>query len=203
MNAIGNRQTPNIVLLLLLAISGLILPFISCEKENSTDPQENREAICRSPVETIAHFLELSATPREVAAAFMYLRLEGVAGESMDKDHKDWIDLFAASFVMSVDMNGQSGVRTFRGTHTQGFTFNKMKDKASAALKEAQVLGRIFPEVTLSIRKNTGGQEEEMTVKLSNVRITSHSLNTGADNNIIESVSLTFTAIETEIRHDQ
>ena len=42
-------------------------------------------------------------------AVDMFLKLEGVTGESQDKDHKEWIDIF--SFSLGLQQRGRRALR--------------------------------------------------------------------------------------------
>ncbi|GAB3019362.1 hypothetical protein GCM10027051_25560 [Niabella terrae] len=184
-------------LLLIAGISGLLFLFNSCEKDQTSVTPEDRKGQCESAIATIGQFLQLSSQPRELKAAYMYLKLADIPGESADKDHKDWIDLISVSVSNQVNIMGQPGTATQGGSLVQDFKFSKLQDKASTALKDARSSGRTIPKALLSIRKNAGSQQAYLQVELRNVQITSYQIGgSGSDESSMETASLNFEEIK-------
>jgi type VI secretion system secreted protein Hcp len=92
-------------------------------------------------------------------ATDMYLKIDGVKGESLRDGHKDEIDVLAWSFGGS---NPSSiGIGTGGGAgraNLQDISLTKYVDAASPGLFQAMCSGKHFPEGTLSIYKAGGGK---------------------------------------------
>ncbi len=136
------------------------------------------------------------------AHADMFLKIDGVEGESLDDAHKKEIELLSFSFGAtqpgSAGHGGGSGVGKVQ---VHDFQFSKYFDKASPKLFEACAVGKHTPKVTLVCRKAGGKQEEYLKVTLSEVIVSSiQNSGSGGDSLPTESVSLNFSKIEIEYK---
>jgi len=123
-----------------------------------------------------------------------FLKLEGVKGESVDKAHKDEIDVLSWAWGMS-----QMGT-THRGTgggagkvNVSDLTISKYVDRSSPVLSQACCTGQHFGEAVLSVRKAGGEPLDYLVVTLKDVMITSvQTSGSQGDELIMQTISLNF-----------
>ena len=124
----------------------------------------------------------------------MYMKLEGVEGESVDDAHQGEIDLIAWNWGMA-----QSGSMHTAGgggsgkVSVQDLSFVHHIDKASPVLQQKCCLGEHFGEAVLTVRKAGGSQIEYLIITMKNVLVTSISTGgSGGQDLLDETVSLNF-----------
>ena len=138
-------------------------------------------------------------TPPAVAATDLFLKLGDIKGESQDSKHKDEIDVLAWSWGLS--QPGQSGAQNAATSRQgrvclSGLTITKRIDKSTPLLLAAAFANQTVPSATLSLRKAGEGQQDFLTVELSNPVISgfaSGGVNT--DEGPTESVTLNFSSV--------
>jgi type VI secretion system secreted protein Hcp len=134
--------------------------------------------------------------------ADMFLKIDGVEGESLDDKHKNEIQLlsfsFGASQSGSAGLGGGSGVGKVQ---IHDFQVSKHVDKATPLLFKACATGKHTPKVTLVCRKAGGTQQEYLKYTFSEVLISSvaHS-GSGSELLPVENVSMHFAKIEMEYK---
>jgi len=146
--------------------------------------------------------------PAASAASDMYLKIEGVDGESTADRHKGEIEVMSWSFGATQQTQGPRfgaapGGRAAAGSQTPPpgpgtVTMSKAYSPSSVKLMQACATGKHFPKATLTVRKAGGGQQEYMTYELENVLVSGYSISSGGDRPM-ESLSLNFTKIEYKI----
>jgi type VI secretion system secreted protein Hcp len=129
----------------------------------------------------------------------MFLKVDGIKGESPDAQHKDEISI--ESFSFGVHQTGTSangggggaGKASFEDIHV-----TKKADVASPLLMEACATGKHIKSALLTVRKAGGKQEDYYKIKLTDLLVTSHQ-NTGhGADTPMEQVSLNFSKIQFE-----
>ena len=104
----------------------------------------------------------------------MFLKIEGVDGESADDKHKAEIDVVAFSWGMS--QSGSMHIAGGGGTgkvSVQDMTITKYLDKASTVLMQKCATGKHFPKATLTCRKAGDTPVEYLVVTMEEVLVTS------------------------------
>lgn len=95
-------------------------------------------------------------------AVDMFLKIEGVSGESTDANHKDWIDILSFSHGISQPISGSGSNRSAGKVTVQDMSVTKWIDKSSPELMLGTCSGRVFPKMELAVRRPslsvTGGQ---------------------------------------------
>lgn len=135
-------------------------------------------------------------------AADMFLKLEGIKGESTDSKHPHEIEILSYSFGVTQPGTGAQGSGHGGGrAHVQDFQITHHTDAASPTLFAMCATGKHIKEGTFIARKAGGDQQEYMTVKLTDVLI-SNVQNGGSGGNDIplEQVSLNFGKIEIDYK---
>ncbi|MDE1183233.1 type VI secretion system tube protein Hcp [Paraburkholderia sp.] len=104
----------------------------------------------------------------------MYLRVDGVVGESKDANHKGWIDIRSYSWgaeqpgSMATGSGGGIGKASFNDLVVDTFL-----DKAAPAVLKYCANGKHLPKVEVSVCKAGGSQIEYLHITLSQVLVTS------------------------------
>jgi type VI secretion system secreted protein Hcp len=126
----------------------------------------------------------------------IYIKLDGVTGESKDSQHKDWIEAldlaYAVSQSSSVFTGGGGGVG--KGDFTP-VTFSHFYDKASPVLFKFCAGGKHIPTVIVSACKAGGKQEEFARITLSDVVLTHVGPHGSSGAMWVESVDLAYSKI--------
>lgn len=130
----------------------------------------------------------------------IYIKFDGVDGESQDRDHKDWIELlsFSQGQYLSVSSGAPGGAAVGRLVFEE-FALKKTLDKSSPKLAEACCKGTVFPNVQLHLaRPSSGGtQATYYTYEMKNVIVTSYHIDGSTQEPVpTESVSLNFEEIK-------
>jgi len=143
-----------------------------------------------------------SYAPGMGSHADMFLKLDGVEGESNDKSHKGEIEILSFSFgAVQPGSAGRGGGAGVGKVQIQDFNFAKYFDKASPKLFEACATGKHLPKVTLTCRKAGGSQQEYLKITMSEALVASiQNSGSGGETLPTESVSLNFTKIEIEYK---
>lgn len=122
-----------------------------------------------------------------IAAVDMFLKLDGIKGESVDKVHRDEIDVLAWSWGES---SGATRIRrgAVPAACIQDLSITKYIDKSSPLLIMHAVQGAVIPEAVLTMR--TAGLEF-LVIRMSNVMITSYSTGgSSSEDRLTENITL-------------
>jgi type VI secretion system secreted protein Hcp len=133
-------------------------------------------------------------------AVDMFLKLDGVKGESSDDKHKGEIDVLSWSWGLS-----QSGTTHMGGgggsgkVNVQDISITKYIDKASPTLMQACCSGKHFKDALLTVRKAGEKPLEYLKLTLTEVLVSSVSTGgSGGEDRLTESVSFNFAKIKSE-----
>ena len=123
-----------------------------------------------------------------------FLKLGDIKGESVDKTHKDSIDVLSWSWGMSqtgtTHMGGGGGAGR---VNVQDLSFTHYVDAASPNLIRMCCVGKHFPEATLTMRKAGEKPLDYLKIKLKDVLITSvASGGSQGEERLTENVTLNF-----------
>jgi type VI secretion system secreted protein Hcp len=131
-------------------------------------------------------------------AVDMFLKLNGIQGESLDKTHASEIDVLAWSWGASnsgtTHMGGGGGAGV---ANVQDLSLTKYVDKASPALLLRVLNGAHIPDATLVVRKTGTTPIEYNKIIMTEVLVTSVSMGgSGGEDRLTENVSLNFAKVE-------
>src|ERR1700737_1754101 len=132
-------------------------------------------------------------------AVDIFLKINGVDGESKDKSHPMEIDILAWSWGCSNSGAAHVGGGAGAGkVNVQDVSVTKWVDSSSPPLLLASCNGDHYDEATLTIRKAGGSSPVEyLKVKLTEVFVTSLSTGgSGGEDRLTENVSLNFSKFE-------
>jgi type VI secretion system secreted protein Hcp len=136
------------------------------------------------------------AAPNATAAVDMFLKIEGVKGESKDAKHAGEIDVLAWSWGLAATKSGgaQKAVPC-----TQHLSLTKWVDKATPLLVRYAVLGASSPKGTLVVRKAGESPLEYIVVTMDNVIVSSVSTGgSGGEDRLTENVTFGFSEAKIE-----
>jgi len=131
-----------------------------------------------------------------MAETDMFLKIDGIDGESQDSKFKDWIEVL--SWNWSVHQASTAGKHTGGGGHSKAsfaeLHISKPMDKASVKLFKACAKGEHIKKAKLVCRKAGGDPLEYYTIEMDDVLITNvaHSGHGGGASQISDTVALSF-----------
>jgi type VI secretion system secreted protein Hcp len=133
-------------------------------------------------------------------AVDMFLKLNGVDGESKDKAHGKEIDILAWSWGMSNSGSAHVGGGAGSGkVSVQDLSLTKYIDSSSAPLMLSCCNGAHYETAVLTVRKAGEKPVEYVTIKLQEVMITSVSTGgDGGNDRLTENVTLNFAKVKVE-----
>jgi type VI secretion system secreted protein Hcp len=104
-----------------------------------------------------------------------FLKIEGIDGESTDRDHKGEIEILSWSWgETNTGTSGTGGGGGAGKVSMQDFHFTMQVSKASPELMKACATGKHFKEATLTARKAGQRQQEFLKIKLTDVLVSSY-----------------------------
>jgi type VI secretion system secreted protein Hcp len=126
-----------------------------------------------------------------------FLKLDGIEGESTDRQHKDEIEVLSFSWgeTQSVEDGGGGGGGAGK-VSIQDFHFTANFNKASPALFLACASGKHIKQGVLIGRTDRKGQENFYKVTLTDVLISSYQTGGAGDSVPTDQFSLNFAKIE-------
>lgn len=131
-------------------------------------------------------------------AVDMFMKIEGVDGESRDDAHAGEIDVLAWSWGLSQSGTTHGGGGGGAGkVDIQDVSFTKYVDLASMTLALYCANGKHIPEATLTMRKAGENPLEYYTIKMADLMVTSLSTGgSGGEDRLTENVTLNFAKVE-------
>jgi type VI secretion system secreted protein Hcp len=133
-------------------------------------------------------------------AVDVFLKIDGVEGESQDGKHKGEIDIMSWSFGLS-----QTGSQSWGGgggagkVNMQDFHFTMKVNKASTKLQEFVCSGKHIDKAVLTCRKAGGKQEPYYIFKFADLLISSYQTG-AASEEPTEQISFNFAKYEVEYK---
>ncbi|MBA4156459.1 MAG: type VI secretion system tube protein Hcp [Gemmatimonadetes bacterium] len=131
-----------------------------------------------------------------------FLKIDGIEGESADDKHKSEIDLESWSWgATQPGTNSGMGGGGAGKVSMQDFHFVMRHNKASPLLMKAVATGQHIKEAKLTCRKAGGEQQEYMSIKFSDLLISSYQTG-GSNGDVIplDQISFNFAKIEHEYK---
>ena len=128
----------------------------------------------------------------------VFMKVDGIPGESSDSKHKDWIELVSFSHGVVQRLAGQrsQGAVGAQGRcDHQDFVVIKLLDKASPKLNLYCCQGKVIPKITIELCQAGGDKQLYMKYDLENVFVTSVTPGgaaQGDDPRPLETVSLNY-----------
>ena len=142
--------------------------------------------------------LGVIAIPNADAAVDMFLKIDGVEGESKDNVHAGEIDVLAWSWGMSNSGSMHAGGGGGAGrVAVQDFSFTKYIDKSSPMLFLKVCNGGTFSDAKLVVRKAGQNPVEYFTLEFTDVIVSSVSVGgSGGEDRLTENITLNFAKVK-------
>ena len=130
----------------------------------------------------------------------MFINLDGLKGESVDKTHAGEIDVLAWSWGMSNSGSAHVGGGAGAGkVNVQDLSFTKYIDKSSPDLMLNCCNGKHIKDGLLTVRKAGEKPLEYLKITLTEVLVTSVSTGgSGGEDRLTENVTLNFASVKVE-----
>ena len=150
----------------------------------------------------VAASLALAFAGAANGAVDFFLKIDGIKGESTDKDHKDEIEIASFSWGASQSSSTGSGAGARAGKScAQEFNFTKMVDKSSPLLAGGVMSGMVIPNAILIGRKSGGDKPVEyLQYEMKNVLISSYAIAGSGGSLPMDSFSLNFSNVTFEYK---
>lgn len=136
----------------------------------------------------------------------VFLKFDGIDGESTDDRHKGEIEVTSWTFGMAnsdTPQLGGVGARVGK-VRFNNLTFVHRFDKSSPTLMMNMATGRRIPTATLTCRKAGEGQHDFLVVILKDVLVTSGDIQgTSEDGDVQERITLAFGRITVDYTYQQ
>jgi type VI secretion system secreted protein Hcp len=132
-------------------------------------------------------------------AVDMFLKVDGIDGESQDKSHKSDIDILSFSWGASNSSSIGTGSGGGAGkVAMQSFNITFYQNQASPKLMLACASGEHIKKATFVCRKQGKEQQEFLKIILSDILISSYQMgaSSGGDSIPIDQASIDFTKFE-------
>ena len=135
-------------------------------------------------------------------ATNIYIKFDGVDGESEAGKHKKWIEILSWShgFTQTVTPSSDksSGGQTKGQADHSDFSFTKYMDSATDDLLKACWLGKQFQKVNLECYRSAGANEpiKFLEIDFEDVVIANYSISGGGGDLPIENVSLSYAKVK-------
>jgi type VI secretion system secreted protein Hcp len=131
-------------------------------------------------------------------AVHMFVKIDDINGESIDSDHKDWIDVVSWTWGMTQSGNAHLGSGTGTGkVSVRDVSFTKYVDSATPILIKYCCKGKYFSKAQLVVCKAGNKTLPYLTLTMTEGLISSFTNGgAGQDERLVESVSLNFKAFK-------
>jgi type VI secretion system secreted protein Hcp len=129
-----------------------------------------------------------------------YMKIEEIPGESGRKDHEEEIIISTVQWGATRPVTNTPGVGRSTGMpQITSLTITKLYDKSSPYLAQAVLLATAFPEIVVTLRKDSGETHlDYLTITMTDCMIDGYSFSgaDGGDAPPMESVSIMFNKLK-------
>jgi type VI secretion system Hcp family effector len=107
-----------------------------------------------------------------------FAKYYGVDGESLDADHRGWVDLLAFDWAVGADESSSGATRRRGSADIEDFNIVLAYEKAAVKLQEGLLRGKLFPRVEVELTATYGGARTTyLRYEMKNVTVTSYQVN--------------------------
>jgi len=130
-----------------------------------------------------------------------FLKIDGIDGESTDDKHPKEIQI--ETFKMNVENRGRRGAYKVGKPVHDDATFTSYVDQAYPKIKQACGKGEKIPKAVLTCRKAGGKQQDYLKITLTDLLITSCTIDTLSDVMPIVTFTISFAKKQIEYREQK
>jgi type VI secretion system Hcp family effector len=124
----------------------------------------------------------------------IFVKIDGVTGESIDANHKGWSNAESFSYVIGQEPMHSGDARRGRAAE-MGVEVVKPIDSVTPYLSDAVAKGKVVPKMTIEVCAGGEGGGCSLTCDLKHVRITSVTIKSENQSLPLETISLEFDEI--------
>jgi type VI secretion system secreted protein Hcp len=141
------------------------------------------------------------------AYASLFLKMDGIPGESKAKDHVGWIEVTSLTLPATApaagsQREGRASLNETKGQSKPGsLSITKTVDKASPKLFQASAHGTHFATVLIEMERNSEEKGKYMEYKLSGVLISSCKVAPSSGGNKLPTEQITFSYQKLELSY--
>lgn len=130
----------------------------------------------------------------------IFIKIDGIDGESQDSAHKNEIEVTSWGWQILQQSNMHAGSGGGAGKATvEDLAFEHLVDRASPNLMKYCLTGKHIDQAVLTVRKAGGNPLEYLKLTMSDVLVTLvHPSGSNADSGIRENVRLSFAKVKQE-----
>jgi type VI secretion system secreted protein Hcp len=130
----------------------------------------------------------------------IFLKINGIDGESMDADHKNEIEVLHWQWQILQESNMHMGSGGGSGKATvKDLSFTHYVDRSSPNLMKFCLTGKHIPESKLVVRKAGGSPLEYLKITMTDVVITNvQPAGSSSEERVTEQVSMSFAKVKQE-----
>src|SRR5215813_11601344 len=138
-------------------------------------------------------------------AVDMFLKLDGIKGESHDSKHKEEIHIESYSWGLNqTGTHGAGGGGGAGKVSVHDISITKFVDKASCDLMYSCASGKHIPSALITVRKAGEKPLEYLKIKLTDILVSSvQKGGTGGGDTVSESVSLNFAKFQVDYQEQK
>lgn len=131
----------------------------------------------------------------------MFLKIDGIKGESRDEKHRDWIEIESFSWGVSQSGSFAGGTPTAGKVSLQDFTITKKLDKSSPLLMKTCATGKALPAVQINMARNKNDKQVYMEYQLTDCLVSSYSPSGASSSDPVPTEQISFIFIKVEMRY--
>ena len=133
-------------------------------------------------------------------ASNMFLKLDGIKGESADSSHKDWIEILSWSHNISQPtspVRDSSGATVERANHSD-ISITKYVDAATDGILGKCGAGKVLKKATIECFRADGDNKpiKYLDIDMEKVVISNYNISAGAGDVPMENISLSYGLIK-------
>jgi type VI secretion system secreted protein Hcp len=137
-------------------------------------------------------------------AVDMFLKLDGIKGESQDSKHKDEIHIESFSWGMNqTGAHGTGGGGGAGKVSVHDIAVTKFVDKSSCALMLACASGKHIKDGLITVRKAGEKPLEYLKIKLTDILVSGYQTAGHGSDQLTENVTLNLAKFEVEYQHQK
>jgi type VI secretion system secreted protein Hcp len=168
----------NIIFIFVITVLAMGMAVISCDQPTGNQTQLLEEKVASTSLNVMATISGFASNVHKCSHDFveMFLKIDGIDGESNDPAHNNEIEILDFTFgasMRAISSNSGRGQGNAK-VNVQDLSFTKIADKASPELRRFADSGESIPEAVLSLRTICDDEHKYLVITLKDVLISSY-----------------------------